>query len=643
MGYESVQLFVERAQAVQKTFDLTGSNARMVAQTCRQLEGIPLAIELAAARVRAMTVAQIASRLEEHLDLLTTGNRTAQSRQQTLRATLDWSYDLLTEPERSLLRRLSVFAGGCTLEAVEQVCTGESVEEKQVQSLLISLVDKSLILFDERGASDGRYRLLEMVRQYAAEGLRASEEAEPVITRHRDWFLALAEEADPYLKGAEQAKWLQRLETEHDNLRAALARCETEALGANAGLRLAGALHRFWDMRGDYNEGRAYLGRALEREEAQDSTAARAKALNGAGALAYRQGDYAVAGALHEKAILIQRALGDKRGLAVSLDNLGDIAFVKSDFHASRTLHEESLAMNRELKDKAGIALSLFSLGRVAYGLDDHDTARTLFQESLEIRRELGDRAGFALSLYGLGTVAYTQGNHTAGLALFEESLVVRREVGDRGGIALSLFGLGRMALDRGDNDAARTLFEESLSIRRELGDRVGVAFSLYYLGRVAHSEGDYDAARPVLQESVALFRETGHIYLMHAIGLQGHVERDAKNYTQAGAFYQQSLQLRRERGDLLATAQSLEDFAVLAGRQGQYERALRMLGAAEALCTPLGHTLSVGVPADFERTVAAAHAELSEEAFAAAWNEGRTMPLEQAVRYAQEEGIPVR
>jgi non-specific serine/threonine protein kinase len=253
MGYESVQLFVERAQAVQKTFDLTGINARSVAQACQHLEGIPLAIELVAARVRGMSVEQIAARLDKEFSLLTGGNRGAQSRQQTLRALLDWSYALLSEAERLLLKRLSVFAGGCILDAAEQVCDGEGIEEGQVLDLLTSLIDKSLVLFEERESAGGRYRLLEMVRQYAAEGLQASGEAEPIKRKHRDWFLVLAEAAEPQLKGAEQANWLQRLETEHDNLRVALAWRATDVQGAQAGLRLAGALYRFWFMRGDFN------------------------------------------------------------------------------------------------------------------------------------------------------------------------------------------------------------------------------------------------------------------------------------------------------------------------------------------------------------------------------------------------------
>ena len=295
-GYESIQLFVERAQAGQKGFALLPGNALTVAQICFQLEGIPLAVELAAARVRSLTVEQIAVRLNSRLGLLTVGNGAAQSRQQTLRTTLDWSYTLLSEAERALLGRLSVFAGGWTLEAAEQTGRGGTIEAEQILNLLTGLVDKSLVTFEEQEEnSGGRYRLLETVRQYAAEKLRTQNEEEEVRARHRDWFLLLAEEAALHLRGGGQRHWLKRLDREYDNLRSALAWSETDSQEAKAELRLVSALWRFWYVRGIYSEGRRYLRNALDREDAQERTLARAHALNGAGALAYDQGDYVVA------------------------------------------------------------------------------------------------------------------------------------------------------------------------------------------------------------------------------------------------------------------------------------------------------------------------------------------------------------
>jgi predicted ATPase len=652
IGYESVQLFVERAQAVQKTFSLTGSNARAVAQVCSQLEGIPLALELAAARINTMTVEQIVGHLDDRLGLLTGGSRAGLphlSRQQTLRATLDWSYGLLSEAESSLLRRLSVFAGGWTLDTAEQVCggengqSGESIEEGQVLDLLTSLVDKSLVRFEERESAEGRYRLLEMVRQYAAESLQASGEADQIKTRHRDWFLALAEAAEPLLQGAEQADWLQRLEREHDNLRVALVRSEMQAQqGAQAGLRLAGALHRFWFVRGDFSEGRAYLARALEREgAAQAATLARAKALNAAGDLAYRQGDYALARALNEEGLTIYRASEDRGGAAVSLNHLGSVAYIQGDYAAARTLYEESLAIRRELGDRGGIAVSLNHLGLVAHSQGDLVTARVYFDESLANSRERGDQRGIAVSLIYLGNVAEDQGDRGAARPLYEESLAISRELGNKTGIASSLNDLGSVVCSQGDYDAARTLHEESLAIRRELGDKAGIAGSLYSLGSTAHRQGDYEAARTFLQESLALCRETGHSYTIHVLGLLGHVEREAGNYTQASAFYHESLLLRQDRGEMLNIARSLEDFAGLAGRQRQYERAVRLLGAAEASCQALGRTPPAGDAPEYERMVAAARAALGEEVFAAAWEAGRSMTLEQVVAYALKQDEP--
>ncbi|MCW3096552.1 MAG: hypothetical protein JWL77_2170, partial [Chthonomonadaceae bacterium] len=635
MGYESVQLFVERAQSMRKSFTPTGENAVALAEICSQLEGIPLAIELAAARGKAMTVEQIAERLDNHLSLLTGGSRTAISRQQTLRATLDWSYALLREAERSLLRRLSVFAGGCVLEAAEQVCCGEGIEEEQVLDLLTSLVDKSLVRFEERGQAEGRYRLLEMVRQYAAEGLQASGEADQVKIRHRDWFLALAEEAEPQLKGDGQRNWLRRLETEHDNLRAALARCETEAEGAEAGLRLAGALHRFWYLRGDFNAGQAYFRRALEREEAQEAMAARAKALNGAGNLAYCHGDFVSSRALNEESLTLQRALGDRTGIAVSLNNLADTAYARGDFGEARALYEESLAIRRELEDRLGIANALYGMGNVVFSQGDREEARVLFEESLTIRREVGDKVGIANSLYGLGSVAYTRRDFDMAQTLYEEGLALRREVGDKVGISNSLGGLASAAYGKGDYETARTLLEEELALKRELGDKAGIALILHWLGMVAYATGDYDAARTLLLESLTPFRETGHSGLVHALGLLGHVERDAGDYTRATALYQESLQLRQERGDVLAIAYSLEDFARLAERQGQFERGARLLGAAEAWYTTSGRTTSATFREDYQRTVDAAGAAPNTEALTALWEEGRAMTLEQAVAYA--------
>jgi predicted ATPase/DNA-binding SARP family transcriptional activator len=626
MSYESVQLFVERAQAAQKTFELRESNARVVAQMCSQLEGIPLALELAAARIKMMAVEQIATRLHDHLGLLMVGSRTAQPRQQTLRATLDWSYGLLLEPEQLLLRRLSVFAGGWSLEAAEQVSTGEGIESWQILDMLTSLVDKSLVVFEEREQeAGGRYRLLEMVRQYAAERLEASGESEQIKARHRNWFLAFVEEAEPHLRGGDQEQWLRRLETEHDNLRATLA--WEGAQGAETDLRLAGALYSFWYTRGYWSEGREHLGRVLGQEATQIRTTARAKALHEAGALAYSQGDYAAARALNEESLSLFRELEDRGGIASSLNSLGNVAYDQGDYASARALHEESLSIRRELGDRQGIAWSLNSLGNIAHPQGDYAAARALYEESLSLFRELEDGQGVARSLSCLGYVAFDQGDYASAQELYEESLSLFRELGDRGGIAWVLCCLGYVAYDQGEYATAQTLLGEGLSLFRELGDQRGVAWTLNSLGNVAHPQGDYTAAQELHEESLSIRRALGDKQgIAWSLSCLGNVACDQREYATALAVLEESLNLFRELGDRKGVAENLRGLAAVMLAQAEAQQAVRLWGAAHTLRESIGAPLSLKEQEKYDRQVQQARAMLGEAAFAAAWEEGRAL-----------------
>ncbi|HZO91340.1 MAG TPA: tetratricopeptide repeat protein [Chthonomonadaceae bacterium] len=490
LDYDAVRLFVERARSHRSDFALTRQNGPAVAQVCHRLDGIPLALELAAARIRVLTAAQIASRLDDRFRLLIGGSRTALPRQQTLRATLDWSYDLLSEQERLLLGRLSVFAGGWTLEAAERVCAGEGIQEWEVLDLLTSLVDKSLAVFEEQeDQAEGRYRLLETIRQYGLKRLAEREEEAQLRVRHRDFFLALAEEAKEKLKGPEQAEWLERLEIEHDNLRAALDYCQEQEEGTEAGLSLAGALQRFWEARGYLSEGRERLVQALERAADSEPSKARAYALNGAGVLALRQGDYVAARSFHEQSLALRRELGNKQGIAASLGNLGIVAHIQGDYIAARAFFEESLAIARELGNTQGIANSLIWLGNIAHQQGDYAVARTLYEESLAIARELGDKQSIAFSLVNLGIVARVQGNYTAARTLYEESLGIQRELGDKGGIATSLVNLGPLLCKQGDYLAARRFLAECLTICHQLGEKRTTAYTLQAFAELAHAQ----------------------------------------------------------------------------------------------------------------------------------------------------------
>jgi len=506
--FEAVQLFTDRALLARPDFEVTHQNASTLASICHRLDGIPLAIELAAARVRSLSIAEIDSKLDQRFRLLTGGSRTALPRQQTLRSLIDWSYDLLHDPEKLLLQRLSVFAGGWTLAAAEQVCAGEGVEDSEVLDLLTSLSDKSLVVVEQ---NDGlsRYRLLETVRQYARERLLQSGGGEALRERHRDYYLTLAETAEPKLLGAEQTQWLQRLGEEHDNLRSALEWSLVEE-GSGAGLRLCGALQRFWATRGHLSEGRAWCVRVLGKAGAEERTQERAKALNAAGALAWYQGDYPAARTLNEESLAIQRQLGDRKGAAASLNYLGGVACDQGDYSAARALCEESLAIRRELGDRWGMAGSLNNLGNIARHQGDYPATRALHEESLAISRELADRSGIAHSLNNLGNLADEQGDFASARALHEECLAIMRELGDRRGMSASLDNLGNLASDQGNFVSAGALYQESLAIGRELDDRRGIAFSLGGLAGVAAALGSSLRAARIWGAEARLRAEIG-------------------------------------------------------------------------------------------------------------------------------------
>ncbi|MBI3961283.1 MAG: tetratricopeptide repeat protein, partial [Deinococcus sp.] len=668
--YGAVELFVERAAAVLPSFALTPQNAPAVAQVCQRLDGMPLALELAAAWMDVLSVKELAARLDDRFHLLTRGDPTALPRHQTLRATMDWSYGLLSDPEQVLLRRLAVFAGGFTVEAAEAVCAGGDVTEPQVLELLGRLVGKSLV---ERPGEGERYWLLETVRQYGGEKLQEAGEEASVRRRHRDWYLALAERAEPELWGGEQRVWLERLETEHDNLRAALTWSQVE--GSEAGLRLAGALSWFWDRRGYRNEGRAWLEGVLAGCGTA-SAVARAKGLFGAGVLAET---YERAIELLAESLALYRELGDKPGAAWSLLVMGLSVLNQDDYARATSLLQEGLTLNRELGDRRGMALSLSLLGMVALWRGDYGQMVGQLEESMKLLRELGDQGGIAISdvKLSLARAALWQGDYERATMLFQETLALCREVGDESGAADSLQGLGVVALQQGDYQQAAALCEESLALQQKwASDHRGVPFSLLYLGMVARSQGDYQRALALLEESLALYQKRGEKWGMaNALNNLALTARCQGNYGRALALGEQSLALSQEIGaqqniaaalttlGLVACSQGddqratsslkeslvlcqrlglkltivecLEGLAQVAGGQGQPARAARLCGAAEARREALGAPLPPADRADYERQVAHLRSELDEATCAAAWATGRAMSLEQAVAYA--------
>jgi predicted ATPase/class 3 adenylate cyclase len=462
--YEAVRLFIERALAAKSDFAVTNENAPAVAEICVRLDGLPLAIELAAARVRVLSPQAMLARLHHRLPLLTGGARDLPARQQTLRAAISWSHDLLDPAERALFRRLAVFAGGWTLEAAEAVCGPPSGD---VLDLLASLVEKSLVRQEALEDGEDRFSMLETIREYAAERLEEAGQAEAQRAAHAGHYLAFAKRAAPELRRSAAAVWVGRLERDHDNVRAALR----WALGSGeheTALRLAVAVLMFWYTRGYLTEGRRWLDAGMAAGAAVPAEL-RASALSAMGILAWEQGDLAQAAALYQDALMLQRELGDRAGSARTLGNLAWVALHEGDLERAAPLCEESLALFRAMEDDTGTAIALNRLGSLARQRGDLEAARAAYEESLALRRAAGDPRGVAVVTDNLARLALAQGTYERARALFQESLVSARRLGDREGLTSVLEGLAELAVAMGQHEPAATLLASAGRLRIEI------------------------------------------------------------------------------------------------------------------------------------------------------------------------------
>lgn len=499
MDSEAVRLFVERARRVRPNLRLDEATLRTIAQVCVCLDGIPLAIELAAARMSVLSPDHLAARLSDRFHLLTGGSRTALPRQRTLRATIDWSYDLLSDEEKTLFRRLSVFAGGWTLPAAESVCAGDGLEDWEVLDGLAGLAERSLVVAEPDGGGF-RYRLLETIRQYAAQKLAQTDEEARLRKRHHNYFLALAEEAVPHLAGAQQATWLERLEKERGNLSEVLRRCDAESK-----LRLAAALWRYWFIRSDFSEGRYWLEEALDQNTAATTTRARGTALYGAGNLAGQQGDFTTATRFLHEAVTVLEKAGDRHGMALALNSLGAMAREQGNFAAAGHLLEQSLSHLRALNEPRGLAHALGNLGSVALAQGELERAQPLFAESLRLLQAQGAEQAAALCLNNLAVMALGQHRYTEARLYHQQGLEIHRRLGDRQGIALVLSNLAGVESLSGHYAQAHEQFREGLALWKELGNKGGIAYTLSGMAQLAVAQGKMSRAARLLGASEAL------------------------------------------------------------------------------------------------------------------------------------------
>ncbi|HZO90044.1 MAG TPA: tetratricopeptide repeat protein [Chthonomonadaceae bacterium] len=515
MDYDAVRLFVERACSHRSEFALTRQNGPAVAEICHQLDGIPLAIELAAARIRAMAVEKIAERLDDRFRLLTSGSRTVLPRQQTLRALIDWSYDLLSEQEQLLLSRLSIFAGGWTLEAAEAVCAGQGIEDWEVLDLLTGLVDKSLVLYEER-EGQARYRLLETVRQYAAEESEAGGEQEALHRRHLDYFSQYLEPKKPNLA--------ERSEREYANLRAALEWCRTQEDSAGAGLRLAGWLSHFWGMRGRYSEGRQWLETMLQKSS-RTPMALRAGALFQVGYMAGAQGDYAAARAFYEESLAIYRQLDDQQEIASVLNMLALLAHFQGDYSTALSLYEQSRIINEALGNTSGVAYVLNNQGLAAYHQGDYAAARACYEKCLPTFQEMGNKYGMVLTLDNLGLLSTAEGDYASARALQRQGLEIARDLGYKGGVVWFLEGFAKLAAAQQQGERAAVLWAVAAAQREAMSSPLWPCVLAEYersLGDVREALGE-EAFAAAWAEGQAMTLEQAMEYALEEVGTGRH------------------------------------------------------------------------------------------------------------------------
>jgi non-specific serine/threonine protein kinase len=593
--FEAVRLFQDRAVAVQSRFTLTDATAPAVAQICWRVEGIPLAIELAAARMSALSAAQIAERLRDSFDLLSHVKRTAMPHHQTLRATIDWSYALLTDAERSLFQRLSVFAGGFDLEAGENVCVGEEIQREQILDLLTHLVEKSLVLIHEH-AGTPRYRLLEPIRQYTLDRLRQSGALADVQQRHLHYFLGRAQQADSRMLGPERPIACDELEAEHANLLGALAYAMEH--DPESALKLSNALGWFWEVRGYLAQGRDWFTKIIAGSPVILADL-RGEAYVRAGRLACWQGEYQDAVALTEQGLRLCEESGNRRWTGMALNNLGGVAAYRGEPDRATPLLEQSLSIGKELADNDLIWRSLGDLGVVATFQGEYERARRLIEQALPICSQGGDEGGVILFYKTLGDVESALGNSEKALTQYEETIAIGRRLGHKRLVAGALEGLGKVAFDRGEYARARTVYEEGLQVVNELGGKSDYTVTLgINLAELAVEERKFDEARTLCVRSLRNSQEVG----------------DKESIVAA-----------------LAVIAWLRFAAA-----GEAEEAAQLFGAVEGIRETLAMALPPRERDRHERRIAAIRDALDQEQFATAWARGEAMTIDDAVAYAR-------
>ncbi len=671
---ESVQLFVERVRTFVPSFTLTEKNAASIAQICSRLDGIPLALELAAARVRVMSVEQMAARLGDIFSLLTSGSRTALPRQQTLRALIEWSYDLLSESERDLFRRLSAFSGGWSLEAAESVCSAE--DGTSVLDDLARLVDKSLVVKEEVNG-EARFHMLETIRQYAEFKMFASEEVEDVKNRHRDWFMQLAEEAEPKLRTGEQVTWLNQLELEHDNLRAAM-NWSMEQKHIEQALRIPSALAYFWEIHGHEEEGRNWFKQSLEMDEdtKKKYPFAWATAVDGhfslsvytpnikqyqtrmeealdiflkhgdffrVGRILYHlaafpafAGDLETAKSTFQEGLNAYQTINDQWGVGECIHCIAHMAEQQGNEEEAHTLFYQSLEVLKPIGDRWSLFHPMVDTAEIALYKGELNKARMILEESIQTFEELKNRAWTSISINRLTQVLYEQGKYENARKVNQRNLEVMRETNDLNQISWSIELKGRIELAEGNLSSAHQLLDEALAISEKNNNQFSVGFLKTALGLIDCYEGNFARGKETIEIGIEKVRQAEASSVPHLLAYRSHALWLEKDLQGAARSYRETIKELHHNYVFIRIPECLEGLGKVAVIENDFERAARLFGAAEALREKMGTPIPPVQRGDYD-----AHVQILREKLGAKFetlrNDGRSMTMEQVIEFALE------
>jgi predicted ATPase len=628
MQFVSVKLFVQRAQTHLPGFRLTVDNARTVAEICARLDGLPLAIELAATRIKLLPPHALLAQLSHGLHLLKSSSRSLPERQQTLHNTITWSYTLLDEQEQRLFRQLAIFRGGCTLEAIEAIFNSEQTLD--IIHIAASLIDKSLLQQKSRDGQTPYFILLETLREYGLEQLETHGELHTCQHAHAMYYLTLMEQVRPYLNSALQAAWLERLEQDIENLRAALAWLirheKAEAL------YFCDAFGKFCGLRGYWTEEQHWLHAVLSLPAPVEVQAIRARVLRRAGHLAYRLRNLTQARNLLEESIAISRELGDAQNLAGALSGLGWVLYRQKDIGLASQLLHESVTSARKAGDKWAIANTLESLARLLYFQGDVSKAHLLLDESVALSREVGDKESLARILTTFVTVALNQGEVAHAEELAQESYLLAQELGTKPLKALTLNSLGDVAMAQGAYKQAAHYFETRITLAREMGDLPSIALKQLHLGEIALYQGQIAQAAKLARESLNFFRsQSDNLNAAHALCILGDSSRMSKEFETATTLYIEAFQLEKEAGYESRGNTQLIGLAMVALEQKSFEQAAYLFGLVSTKLQP-HKDMHPAQRLNYEQAIAYVRTQLGEEIFTAIWSQGENTPFSEAM-----------